>query len=141
MPINPTTCADIVKMLRDGKAVAFNRPLTPAEIAVASADSKYVYGLRHDEGDLSLPIMVAPCVVFNRYGVLVTDELIHFPDGDDQAIPLTERAAQTIDYFADHNFQYQDLGQCSGCCERCIFISECWTEENEMQPWKTGEAV
>jgi hypothetical protein len=128
-------------MLRDGKAVAFNRALTPAEIKVASEDNKYVYGLRHDESDFSLPVTVEPFAVVNRYGMLVTDEIIRFPDDKDKMIPLTERAAQTIDCFADHTFQSPDLGDCAGDCERCLYVHECWTEENEMQPWKTEEAV
>ena len=56
MPINPTTCANIVKMLRDGKAIAFNRALTSAEkVIIASEDNKYVYGMRHDESDWDIP--------------------------------------------------------------------------------------
>ncbi len=124
MSTNPTTCADIVKMLYDGKAVAFNRALTPAEIKIASEDHKYVYSMRHDESDFSLPVTVEPFVVVNRYGMLVTDEMIHFPDDKDKMIPLTERAAQTIDYFADHNFQDQELGDRAGDCERCLYVHE-----------------
>ena len=49
---------------------------------------KYLYHIRHSDYSSSIPRTIEPRVIVNRYGYLLTDHELNFPDPTDKYISI-----------------------------------------------------
>lgn len=58
---------------------------------IAGFDERYVYYLRHKEGDWSIPTTMEKNVLVNKWGIVVLDQPIKGLETDDDYLVLTAK--------------------------------------------------